>query len=354
MANITKVGARYRAFVRRKGEKPISKYFTSKPEAQKWARAQEVEVDRGRSTAPGLRLTIAHLVDTYIENVPHAFGRTKVWNIEMIKDRLGALRLEELTVPAINTFIQKREREGAGPATNLQTLSYLRTVIRHGGALAGAGQAVPVALATLGITCDALVHAGRIAPSKERSRRPTEEELIMLMDHFDARLRSSINMTDIMLFAVSTTMRLGEITGLGGIVWEDLSEEDRTIWVRARKDPTMPGGRDMLVPLPSGPVVVAGQIIDPIAILLRQKTARLRTGRIFPYAEHTISNAFERACTQLKITDLRFHDMRHDAISRLFQAGWTIPKVAAVSGHKSWKNLQRYTQLDAALLSSNS
>lgn len=350
MANITKVGARYRAFVRRKGEKPISQYFTSKPEAQKWARAQEVEVDRGRSTAPGLRITIAHLVNTYKENVPHTYGRTKEWNIELIKDRLGKLRLEELTVPAINAFIQKREREGAGPATNLQTLSYLRTVVRHGGALAGGGQAVPVALATLGITCDALAHAGRIASSQERERRPTEEELISLMDHFDTRPYSRVPMTDVVLFAISTAMRVGEIGGPKGVVWEDFSKEDRTLWVRKRKDPTVPGGRDMLVPLPLGPVVVNNQIIDPIEIILRQKTARMRVNRIFPYARSTISHAFDLACNQLNIGNLRFHDLRHDGVSRLFEAGWTIPQVAAVSGHKSWKNLQRYTQISASKL----
>lgn len=347
MANITKVGERYRAFVRRKGEKPISKYFTSHTEAQKWARAQEVEVDRGRSTAPGLRLTIKHLAQTYKENVGKAYGRTKEWNIQLIEDRLGSVRLEEISVPVINAFIQKREREGAGPATNLQTLSYLRTVVRHGGALAGGGQAVPVALATLGITCDALMHAGRIASSQERDRRPSEDELNALMDYFDTRPYSRVPMTDIMLFAICTTMRVGEIGSSKGIVWEDFSQDTRTQWIRKRKDPTIPGGRDMQVPLPGDHVIVNGKIIDPIDIMLRQTSARMRRGRVFPYARNTISHAFKLACDDLSIDDLRFHDLRHDAVSRLFEAGWTIPEVAALSGHKSWKNLQRYTHISA-------
>jgi integrase len=47
----------------------------------------------------------------------------------------------------------------------------------------------------------------------------------------------------------------------------------------------------------------------------------------------------------LKIDDLHFHDLRHEATSRLFEAGLTIEKVALVTGHKDWKMLRRYTNL---------
>jgi len=42
---------------------------------------------------------------------------------------------------------------------------------------------------------------------------------------------------------------------------------------------------------------------------------------------------------------LRFNDMRHEGISRLFEKGFQIPEVALVSGHKDWKMLKRYTNL---------
>jgi integrase len=47
----------------------------------------------------------------------------------------------------------------------------------------------------------------------------------------------------------------------------------------------------------------------------------------------------------LEINDLHFHDLRHEGISRLFEMGCTIPQVAAVSGHRSWQSLQRYSHL---------
>jgi integrase len=66
---------------------------------------------------------------------------------------------------------------------------------------------------------------------------------------------------------------------------------------------------------------------------------------IFPYYTDAISAGFTRACKVLGIQDLRFHDLRHGGISRLFEMGRTIPQAAAVSGHRSWTSLKRYTHI---------
>jgi integrase len=68
---------------------------------------------------------------------------------------------------------------------------------------------------------------------------------------------------------------------------------------------------------------------------------------IFPHAAQSVSTAFQRATDELAIEDLRFHDLRHDGASRLFEAGWAIERVALVTGHKDWNMLRRYTQLRA-------
>jgi integrase len=186
---------------------------------------------------------------------------------------------------------------------------------------------------------------GVVADSERRERRPSEPELQRLEEWFLDRPRSSVPMMDIVLFAICTTMRLGEIVGAGGIVWEDFDESQNEIWIRARKDPTTNSGRDDLVPLLAGPVKYLGKTIDPVEIMLAQKSARRRVGRVFPYAETTVSAAFARAVDATGVEDLTFHDLRHDGISRLFEAGYSIPEVAVVSGHRSWKNLQRYTHI---------
>jgi integrase len=69
------------------------------------------------------------------------------------------------------------------------------------------------------------------------------------------------------------------------------------------------------------------------------------TEKIFPYSPGAISAAFTRACKLLGIDDLHFHDLRHEGISRLFEMGKTIPQVAAVTGHRSWSSLKRYSHL---------
>nr|WP_085561475.1 tyrosine-type recombinase/integrase [Burkholderia pseudomallei] len=66
---------------------------------------------------------------------------------------------------------------------------------------------------------------------------------------------------------------------------------------------------------------------------------------IFRFDKSTASKYFKRACVDKGIDDLRLHDLRHEATSALFEDGWDIPEVAAVTGHKDWRNLKRYTNL---------
>lgn len=66
---------------------------------------------------------------------------------------------------------------------------------------------------------------------------------------------------------------------------------------------------------------------------------------IFPYSAGAMSAAFTRACAFLEIEDLHFHDLRHEGTSWLFETGYNIPHAAAVTGHRSWTSLKRYTQL---------
>ena len=77
----------------------------------------------------------------------------------------------------------------------------------------------------------------------------------------------------------------------------------------------------------------------------RHKRRRGRDGRSFPGNGRGIGTRFREWCKFLGIDDLRFHDLRHECISWLFERGWDIPRVAAVSGHTTWATLQRDTHL---------
>jgi integrase len=140
-------------------------------------------------------------------------------------------------------------------------------------------------------------------------------------------------MADIIEFAVATGMRLGEICR---IRWEDYG--DRIVMIRDRKHPADKNGNDQRVPL------LAATGFDAVAIMERQPR---REARIFPVYDRSVSDLFRRAVSELKLGDLHFHDLRHEAISRLFEAGYRIEQVALISGHRDWAMLRRYTHVKA-------
>ena len=69
-----------------------------------------------------------------------------------------------------------------------------------------------------------------------------------------------------------------------------------------------------------------------------------RDGRRRPYCFHP---AWTGALREARISGLRFHDLRHEAVSRLVEAGLGDQEVAAIRGHKSMQMLKRYTHLRA-------
>lgn len=152
---------------------------------------------------------------------------------------------------------------------------------------------------------------GLIRKGLERTRRPTLDELHRLMEHF-GRIKdhrpSTILMQKIVAFALFSTRRQEEITLLR---WDDL-DGDR-ILVRDMKHPGDKIGNNVYCELP------------PEALAVVQTMPR-EGERIFPYSTDAISAAFTRACKFLGIQDLRFHDLRHEGISRLFEIGKPFPK----------------------------
>ena len=110
--------------------------------------------------------------------------------------------------------------------------------------------------------------------------------------------------------------------------------------IRDRKDPREKRGNDQRIPLLS----VSG--FDALALIEEQRSIRANEDdRIFPYYHRSAGTAFTRACKDLAIKALHFHDLRHEGTSRLFEAGFAIEQVALVTGHKDWKMLRRYTHL---------
>ncbi|MDP2323083.1 MAG: site-specific integrase, partial [Gammaproteobacteria bacterium] len=145
--------------------------------------------------------------------------------------------------------------------------------------------------------------------------------------------RQRIDMETICRFALATGMRQDEICRLE---IEDVDPARKTVVIRDRKDPQKKAGNDQTVPL----------LADAWAIVKAQLGDR-QTGRIFDARAASVSTAFTRACQALKppILDLHFHDLRHRATAQFFRMGLDIPRVALLTGHKTWTMLRRYTEI---------
>lgn len=337
MATFAKRGDRWRAQIRRDGHK-LSRSFRLKSDAEAWARDAERTIDQGCD--PSARRvsrqdTLGSLIDLHIEDLAAAgkiLRRSKKAVLDRLDVDLGDTPLTQLTRERLVKYGRERAKAGAGPATVAIDISFIGTVLTHAAAVHGYRvDTEAVRLARIGLR-----HLGLVGASQERDRRPTDSELTRLMAHFDANARSTIPMTRIVQFAIASAMRIEEICR---IEWDTLDPRTRTIIVPDRKDPRKKTGNHQRVPL------LNATGYDAYQLLLDQRALRLNPARCFPYNAKSAGTAFRRACKELKIVDLHFHDLRHEATSRLFEAGLTIEQVPLVTGHKDWKMLKRYTQL---------
>ncbi|MCP4098043.1 MAG: site-specific integrase [Planctomycetaceae bacterium] len=331
----TKEGS-WRALVRRKG-KYASQTFKLKTLANEWVVETERLIDIGAEPYKGKiqrRKSIGDLIDLHISDlleVGKPIRRSKRAVLESLKKDLGAIRVSNLDRAQIIKYGKKRAKQGAGPVTLSVDLSYLRTILTHAAAVHG----ISVDTECVRLARTALSHLGLIGRSNERDRRPTEDEISALLSYFAER-PTIIPISRIMKFAIATAMRQEEICK---IEWSDVDFKKRIVIVRDRKDPRHKEGNHQKVPL----LNLTG--FDAWQLLLEQKILTGGHGRCFPYNHKSVGTAFRRGRNAIGADDLRFHDLRHEATSRLFEAGLPIERVALVTGHKDWKMLRRYTNL---------
>lgn len=332
----------YTAQIRLKHEGRIihseAETFSTRTLAKEWLARREaaLEGQRARGEPPGKRMTLGQLVSWYEgrERPDQPWGRSKRADLARLKT--GDLRdrkVEELGRRDFIAYIEARRASGAGPATAGNDIIWLRSVLKAAAAVLGA----PMPLTALDEAAEYLRSARVVAKSRSRDRRLTAEEEMQILDHLAKRdRRGEIPMVDIVRFALLTTRRQEEITRLQ---WADLNRVKGTAVIRDAKHPRQKMGNHRTFRMPAG----AWEIID------RQPRVTLGDGtedpRVFPFNPKSIGAAFTRAVQILGIDDLHFHDLRHEATSRLFERGYSIQEVAQFSLHESWATLKRYTHL---------
>ena len=153
-----------------------------------------------------------------------------------------------------------------------------------------------------------------------------------LVDDEPARLLSAAQayggeIGPLITWAIETAMRRGEIAAMR---WEHLDRRARVLLIPETKN-----GTPRRVPL------------STVALAVLDGLPRRLDGRVWGMRPDSITQAFERGCAAAGIEGLTFHDLRHEATSRLFEKGLNPMQVAAITGHKTLQMLKRYTHLRA-------
>jgi integrase len=161
-------------------------------------------------------------------------------------------------------------------------------------------------------------------PGRARDRRLAGDEEARILAAASPVFRRAV------VIALETAMRRGELAALR---WSDVDLARAVARVREAKN-----GEPRDVPL------------SPRAMEALRALPRRLDGLVVGLTGDGLTQAWARACAAAGVTGLRLHDVRHEAISRLFERGWSVAEVAAVSGHRTWTQLRRYTQLRAESL----
>jgi integrase len=326
---------RYTAIVRLRSGKTIvhqeARTFAHRSAAVSWAKHREVSLEdpsaltRVQQGTP----TIAELVRWYIDNFETVskWQRSKQAHLEFLeRHALGQTNALTLTSAQLIDHVRSRRAKGAGPATVANDLIWTGVVLRAAKNVKG----LPVMPEVVQEAREACAELRLTGKARKRARRPTADELARLRDYFARRdKRAQIPMLAVMEFALTSARREAEICRLE---WKDNDEINQTGMVRDAKHPTAKEGNHRRFKYTPGAWVIV--------------KAQSRDSRyIFPYDPRSVGAAFTRACHFLQIEDLRFHDLRHEATSRLFEMGYQIQEVAQFTLHDSWNELKRYTNL---------
>lgn len=182
--------------------------------------------------------------------------------------------------------------------------------------------------------------------ARDRRLEDGEEEYIF------AELAKSRNIfaLPITIFAIETAMRRGELLALR---WEDVKFFEDGTGIAALFDTK--NGENRVVPLSTRAVEVLKLLPRPIkgGSVFQITVGNLRAAR--EAALKRARKAYEEKCigegkvpSPEFLTNIRFHDFRHEATSRLFERGiFDSMEVASITGHKTLQMLKRYTYLRA-------
>lgn len=309
--------------IRRKGHPTVTKTFVSKKDAEKFARQVEADMDRSVfiDLTEAQQTTLYEALERYLREIS-AFKkgareeaiRIKSWQQHPLAKRsLASLNPKDFSKYR-DDRLKKDGRQSNTVRLELALISHLFTIARK----------------EWGIPVDNPIRSIRKpAPGKARQRRLEGDEYPRLLAA--AQCSKKPQLQPMIVLAVESAMRLGELLSL---TWEHVDLAKRTAFLPDTKNGT------------SRCVALSTVAVETLQAMPRH----IRDTRVFytfKQSSDAIKSAWHSALSQAGIDDLHYHDLRHEAVSRLIEKGLNPLEVASISGHKTMAMLQRYTHFRA-------
>jgi integrase len=337
MAAIRKRGSKWQARVKRNGQ-TLDKSFLTKADAQRWARTIEAEIERGafRPYLKSSQITLEAALSKYgRECTPHKRGAAiEYCRIRTLtKHPLAQKTLASLRAADVAAYRDERKQAGRAASTLAKELGLISAVFK-------------IAIAEWGMEdlTNPVVGVKKPRQPNGRERRLLQGEEQWLLQAFDEMERhcgspkkAAINpwIQPILIVAIESAMRRGEILSLR---WENIDLAKRVAHLPITKNGT---SRDVPLSLR--------------AIQTLQSLPRSITGSVFPISANALKLAFKRGLCRARrwyeqhernsdpkmFANLRFHDLRHEATSRL-AAVFEAHELAKVTGHRDLRMLLTY------------
>ena len=313
MASLRKRNNRWEVRIRRSGQPTQTKTFTLKSDAQQWAREAEIALEKGEllHKPNACPITLEEATNRYLEEVAihHKGVASERYRLWAMANRLGTSKpMNAITSKDIASYKVERQKEvtSASVRRELNLLSSLfETAKNEWGIIA---------------LINPVTAIKRPSDSVPRDRRltPIEKEQLLSVS-----LRTGSHQLHLaILIALKTGMRQGEILKLK---WNDIDCVRNQITVRDTKNG-------------SNRVIVLHSVLKDVLVNIQPNHETL-----FTISASGLQQAFRKLTTRLQILNLRFHDLRHEAISSFFEMGLSVPEVQLMSGHRTLDQLMRYS-----------
>ena len=337
----------WKAVIRKKGWPTVAKTFRLRRDAADWGRHAEDGMVQGtylHRSAAG-KVLFAEVIDRYLREVTTTkrprTQRTDRHRAVLLRECFGTYSLAAITPDLIADYRDRRlasrsrsdRHRQLDPPPFLSPATVRLELILLNHVLATAMREWRLDLPRNPIAC---VRMPRTSEPRTRRLHPGEERRLTtaLAKHANPMLGL------IFRLALETGMRAGEIRTLR------MSQVDLNARVILLTDTKNRSTRT--VPL-------SRRATETLCIAMSTASRPSGCDYVFhaqPRPSHRcgcymFQNDWYILRNALGMRDLRFHDLRHEAISRLVEAGLSDLEVAAISGHKAMQMLKRYTHLRA-------